>query len=82
MRTRRYVLTLFAALLPFLALNAKEPDKKESDMPSFTWGARIGFAASGTHRGCSAENKIWHTRLWKIARKSLNEGFGSPSPSP
>lgn len=49
MRTRRYVLTLFAALLPFLALNAKEPDKNESDMPSFTWGARIGFAASGTY---------------------------------
>ena len=49
MTTRRYVLTLLAMLLPVLAINAKEPDKKESDMPSFTWGARIGFAASGTY---------------------------------
>ena len=44
---RRYALALFAVILPAITLNAAEPGR--NSMPSFTWGARIGFAATGTY---------------------------------
>ena len=34
------------------------------------------------HHGCRKFNRRWQKRLWNIRRRILNNGSGSPSPSP
>lgn len=46
---RRYVLTLLTALLTANAVHAEDPHPGDAMVPFFTWGARMGFAATGTY---------------------------------
>ena len=46
---RRYVLILLAALLATGTAHAQEQRQGDAPVPFFTWGARIGFAATGTY---------------------------------
>ena len=49
MMMRRYVFTILTALLAFTAVHAQDTNSADSPVPFFTWGARIGFAATGTY---------------------------------
>lgn len=46
---KRHALTLLAALLTLTAAHAEKPYPGDEPPPLFTWGARIGFAATGTY---------------------------------
>ena len=46
---KRHALTLLAALLTLTAAHAEKPYPGDAPVPFFTWGARIGFAATGTY---------------------------------
>jgi len=43
------VLTLLSLLVTVLPVKAEQPDGNESPVPFFNWGARVGFAATGTY---------------------------------
>ena len=40
---------LLAVLLPSVALHAEKTDRNIPPVKTLTWGARIGFAATGTY---------------------------------
>ena len=49
MMMKRHVMILLAVLLPSVALHAEKKDRNEPPVQTLTWGARIGFAATGTY---------------------------------
>ena len=49
MKTWLSVLTVLAVLIPAMSAQAQKADGKEPGLPSLNWGARIGFAATGTY---------------------------------
>lgn len=47
---RSLALTFLALVyIPVIQANASEPGQAPNDISSFTWGARVGFAATGTY---------------------------------
>ena len=46
---KRHVIILLAVLLPSVALHAEKTERKAPPVQTLTWGARIGFAATGTY---------------------------------
>lgn len=46
---KRHIAIMTAALFLFLPANAEKAAKEFEPLPTFTWGIRAGFAASGTY---------------------------------
>lgn len=42
-------LTILALILPAMTTRAQEPGRTEEAVPFFNWGAKVGFAATGTY---------------------------------
>lgn len=49
MRHIRHALTVFAILLPAVTLHAGEPANDDPHVQLITWGAKVGFAATGSY---------------------------------